>query len=355
MNKIPNVIKNILITIVILIFSFLISLIFQNLFNIENHITTLFVFAVFLISLLTEGYIYGITAAFISVLAVNFAFTFPFFAFNFTIPVNIFSAIVMIIIATLTSTLTTKIKNHDAVKAESEMERMRANLLRAVSHDLRTPLTTIYGSASTLMENKENLTEKQQEIILEGIKEDSEWLIRMVENLLSITKIDHGKVKIIKTPIVLDELIDSVIIKFNKRYPEQRIMLDIPDEIVVIPMDAILIEQVIINILENAVQHAVGMKKLYFNVFVLGNKAVFEIKDDGCGIEVNRLKTIFTGYYASDESPSDGKKKNAGIGLSVCATIIKAHGGTITAENSKNGGAIFRFTLDKEDILDEQQ
>ena len=110
-----------------------------------------------------------------------------------------------------------------------------------------------------------------------------------------------------------------------------------------------------INILENAVQHAVGMKKLYFNVFVLGNKAVFEIKDDGCGIEVNRLKTIFTGYYASDESPSDGKKKNAGIGLSVCATIIKAHGGTITAENSKNGGAIFRFTLDKEDILDEQQ
>lgn len=92
--------------------------------------------------------------------------------------------------------------------------------------------------------------------MLQDIQQDAQWLFRMVENLLSITKLDSGKVKIIKTPTVLDELIDSVILKFHKRYPDQEVEIDIPDEFVVIPMDAILIQQVLINILENAVQHA---------------------------------------------------------------------------------------------------
>lgn len=96
---------------------------------------------------------------------------------------------------------------------------MRANLLRAVSHDLRTPLTTIYGSSTTLLENSDAMTEEQKTTIVNGIKEDSEWLVRMVENLLSITRIDSGQVKIIKTPTILDELIDSVILKFKKDIP----------------------------------------------------------------------------------------------------------------------------------------
>lgn len=123
--------------------------------------------------------------------------------------------------------------------------------------------------------------------------------------------------------------------------------MDIPDDLVVIPMDAILIEQVIINILENAVQHAVNLTKLSLKVFVLEDKAVFEIADDGCGIEKERLEHIFTGYKDKEEA-ADTHKRNAGIGLSVCATIIKAHGGTISAENAKNGGAIFRFVLTTE-------
>ena len=354
MKKISSRIKNILITIVVLCLSFFISLLFQNVFGVQEHITTIFVFAVFLISLSTEGYIYGIIAAFVSMLAVNYAFTFPFFALNFTIPVNLISAIVMIVVAVLTSALTTKLKRHEAMKAESEKEHMRANLLRAVSHDLRTPLTTIYGSTSTLLENRDKLTEEQQDKILQGIKEDSQWLVRMVENLLSITRIDSGKVKIIKSPTVLEELIDSVIIKFRKRYDEQEISLDIPDDIVVIPMDAMLIEQVIINILENAVQHAKNMTKLSLRVFVLGKQAIFEIKDNGCGIRKERLEHIFTGYYEANDEPADSHKRNSGIGLSVCATIIRAHGGDISAENIKSGGAVFRFTLSTEDNTNEQ-
>lgn len=129
-------------------------------------------------------------------------------------------------------------KRHEAIKAEGEKERMRANLLRAVSHDLRTPLTTIYASSLTLLENRSNLTEEQKIKILQGIQEDADWLMRMVENLLSVTRIDSGRIKIVKTPTVLDELIDSVILKFRKRYPNQDVMLDIPDDIVVIPMYA---------------------------------------------------------------------------------------------------------------------
>ena len=221
MKKVPHTVRNVSIMLVLLCLAFLISLLFQQVFDVEEHITMLFVFAVFLTSLLTEGYVYGMIAAVVSVLAVNYAFTFPYFAFNFNVPVNFVSAIIMIVIAALTSMLTTKVKQHQAIQAETERERMRANLLRAVSHDLRTPLTTIYGSAATLLEKKGSLTEQQQERMLEGIKEDSEWLVRMVENLLSITRLDSGKVKIIKTPTVLDELIDSVLLKFNKRYPRQ--------------------------------------------------------------------------------------------------------------------------------------
>ena len=347
-----GVLKDILITAVILVSAFFISVVFQNIFEIDEHVSTLFAFAVFLISLWTTGYIYGITAAFVGTLAINYAFTFPYFAFNFTIPVNLISAIVMVTIALLTGALTTKIKHQEAIKAESEKERMRANLLRAVSHDIRTPLTTIYGSASTLIEN-EGLTETQKSKILEGIRQDSVWLVRMVENLLSVTKIDSGRVKIIKTPTVVDELIDSVILKFKKRYPDQNILVSMPDDILIVPMDALLIEQVIVNLLENCVMHARDFTKIQLRITESASKAIFEIEDDGCGIPEEKMPKLFEGYYESKDEIADSKKKNAGIGLSVCATIIKAHGGIITAENTSKG-ALFRFILDVEDNKNEQ-
>lgn len=324
------------------------SLIFEHL-DVHEHISTIFVFAVFLTSLLTDGYLYGIISAFAGMLAVNYAFTYPFFALNFIIPANFISAIIMITIAFLTSMLTTKVKRQEALKAEGEKERMRANLLRAVSHDLRTPLTTIYGASTTLLENQGTFSPEQQEAMLRGIQEDSDWLMRMVENLLSITKIDSGKIKIIKTPTVLDELIDSVMLKFRKRYPKQDVLLELPEEIVIIPMDAILIEQVLVNILENAVLHAHGMKTLRLRITTSGRQVLFEIEDDGCGISEDRLKHLFSGYYAPEETSTDSRRHNSGIGLSVCATIVRAHGGDISADNLKSGGAVFRFSLNREE------
>lgn len=350
MKKSTEYIKNFFLSMLILAGAFILCLIIQFVFQAEAIVPAVFVLAVFLISLVTEGYIYGIISALVSVLALNFAFAQPLFRFDFTIPENLISAIIMIIVTILTGTLATKIKRQEAIKAESEKERMRANLLRAVSHDLRTPLTTIYGSSSTLLDNFALFSNKQKLAMLKGMKEDSQWLTRMVENLLSVTRLDGGNVKILKTPVVLEELVDSVLLKFRKRYPEQTVEIDIPDEFITIPMDALLIEQVLINILDNAAEHAEGMTELRLKVFTIDKKAVFEISDNGCGIEPERLSTIFSGYGGG--APTD-TKINSGIGLSVCATIIKAHGGDICAENLKNGSALFRFTLDAEDIEDE--
>lgn len=353
-KDIKSILRNTSVSILILLASFGLSILLQDVLEIDEHISTLFAFAVFLISLFTNGYWYGITATLLSVIAINYAFTYPYFYVDFSVPESIFSAIVMLIISILTSTFTTKLKRWQSLKAEGEKERMRANLLRAVSHDLRTPLTTIYGASSSIVENYEKLTDAQKIQMTEGIKQDSEWLIRMVENLLSITKIDSGMVKLIKTPTVLEELIDSVIIKFKKRYPSQKVEVEIPDELVMIPMDAILIEQVLINMLENAIHHAKGMNNLKIRIYTIKSEAVFEISDDGCGIQSDKLDKLFSGINDKTLDSSDSQKRNAGIGLSVCATIVKAHGGSISASNQESGGALFTFTLATEEMRDEK-
>ena len=344
--KCKDIIKNVLLMLVMIAIGVGLCLIIKTTFTTDILIPAVMVFSVFLISVFTDGYVYGILASVVSVIIVNFAFTFPYFKIDF-----------LIAIAFITCGFTSKIKHQEMLKKESEMEKMRANLLRAVSHDFRTPLTTIYGASSALIESGSEFTDEQKEKMLRGIQQDSQWLYRMVENLLSVTRLD-GDINLIKTPIALDELIDSVLIKFAKRYPDQEVEVDLPDELVIIPMDAILIEQVIINILENAVQHAEGMKNLALNVKCDGDRVVFEVQDDGDGIPEDRLKHLFDGSLlgdSSDEVSADCRpRRNAGIGLSVCATIIKAHGGDISAYNSAEGGAVFRFTLKIEEVTDEQ-
>lgn len=349
MGRSKKISVNILLTLIILMVFFLLCLGMTHVFKIQSLVPAIFALAVFLISLITDGYIYGIIASMLSVLIQNFVFTYPYFAFNFTIPENMISAVIMLAISVMTCALMTKVMQQEKVKAEIDREKMRANLLRAVSHDLRTPLTTIYGSSSAIIDRYDDLSKEQIINLLGGINEDAQWLIGMVENLLSVTKIDDSNVNIIKTETVLEELIDSVLIRFKKRYPKQKVLVEIPDEFIVIPMDAVLIEQVITNILENAVQHATGMTKLCLSVYKKNDKAVFEITDDGCGIDKERLKNIFTGYFENKETPIDNQKHSMGIGLSVCASIIKAHEGTISASNRPEGGCCFTFSLKLEE------
>lgn len=343
------VLKDAFLSFLILACTFFLNVVLQLFLETQTLIPMIFVLGVFLISNKTRGFFWGILASLISVLLVNYAFTYPYYAFDLISPECISSAVVMLIVAIMTGILTEQLKKQEKMKAESEKERMRANLLRAVSHDLRTPLTTILGSCTTIIENYSNIPEERKITLLDEIRTDSEWLIRMVENLLSVTRIDGKKVEVKKTPTVLEELIDIVIVKFRKRCPNTTVNIDIPDDFISIPMDAMLIEQVLINILENAVYHAKGMTLLTLSVTVSENKAVFCISDNGCGIAPERIPHIFTGYLDRGSSPADGSRNNMGIGLSVCSTIIKAHGSTIAVGNNKDGGAYFTFALELEE------
>lgn len=355
MNKYYVPLKDTAISGLILALTFSVSIYIHNHLFSNELASLIFALACFLVSLTTSGYIYGIAASLISAFAVNFAFTFPYFELNFSIPENLFSAVVFLIVAILTSMLTTKIKKQEKIKAENEAERMRANLLRAISHDLRTPLTSIYGSCSAIIDNYDLIKKEQQLKLLSEISQDAQWLIQMVENLLSVTRMGADKVSIIKTPTVLEELIDTVLIKFEKRYPQQAIEVNIPDGFITIPMDAMLIEQVLINILENAVRHAAGMTQLSLAVKLSKNRAVFTVSDNGCGISCEKLADIFNGYLGKDTTGADRSKGSMNIGLSLCAAIIKAHGGEIWAENNTDGGASFSFSLTMEAEENEQQ
>jgi len=345
--------RDMLLFVCILGLCFCFSILMQDVFDIPEQITTTFAFAVFLISLLTDGYFWGLAGSAVSMLLVNYAFTFPYFEFNFVIPSNFYSAVVMALIAILTSTLTTKVKHQEAIKAETEKEKMRANLLRAISHDLRTPLTTIYGSSAALRENADTLTQQQKDKMLLGIQQDAQWLVRMVENLLSVTRMDGGNVRIFTVTTAVDELLDSALVKFQKRYPQQKVLVELPLEPALISIDCMLLEQVIINLLESAVQHAQGLTQILLRVRLLEKNVVFEVVDDGCGIPQDRLPQLFIGYLAPGDQPVDNAKRNADIGLSLCATIIHAHGGSIEAENNPSGGATFRFVLQMEEMTDE--
>ena len=321
--------------------------------RIDGVASMVFLLAVFFVSMYTDGYWWGVAGSVISVLAVNFAFRTPYFAFNFTIPENIFSGVVMLVVSFMTSTLTTRIKKQEQLRMESETEKMRATLLRAVSHDLRTPLTSIYGACSTVIENYDNLEKEQKLKLLGEACSDAQWLNRMVENLLSVTRFDGGQVAVQKTPTVLDELIDTVLVRFQKRYPKVPVTTYLPDSFIVIPMDSMLISQVLTNLLENAAVHAEGMTQLTLRVFTLGSRAVFEVSDNGCGIPKERLRTLFTGVLPADAAADSGKH-GMGIGLSVCAAIVKAHGGEIQAESKVGEGTSIRFWLETESIETEE-
>ena len=331
-------------TIIIPAAAFVVNSLLVQAYNTKTMTPMIFVLGVFLVSWRTQGYIWGIAASLISVLAVNWAFTYPYWAFDLISPQCISSAVVMLFVSVVTGTMTTRLKKQEKLKAEAEKERMRGNLLRAVSHDLRTPLTSIYGSCSVMMDNYDDLTKEKQLELLSEIRNDAKWLNRMVENLLSVTRVDEDTVRLSKQSTPLEELIDTLLVKFRKHYPQQKVIVRLPEEFLSIPMDAMLMMQVLMNLLENAVFHARGMEHLWLTVERNGNKAVFTVADDGCGIAGERLPQLFRGF-ADSAAPADGSRTNMGIGLSVCSTIVKAHGGEIQAGNRPEGGAYFRFAL----------
>lgn len=309
----------------------------------DGYAYPIFVLAVLLISRITTGYIFGIIAALFSVVGINFIFTYPYFAFDFTLSGYPLTFLTMLCVSLITCTMTTKIKQQDRVRAEIEKEKMRANLLRSVSHDIRTPLTSIAGVTSTLLETP-NLPAEQQQRLLEDARDEAQWLIRLVENLLSITRIGDDHAHITKQPEAAEEILAEAVQKFRNRFPDITVQVAAPSELLFVPMDAILIEQVLSNLLENAVIHGKTTSRILLSVCQNGSDAHFSVQDNGVGIPPKELPLLFTGMLPHSKTPTEDGKRNMGLGLSVCMAIVRAHSGTMQAQNLTEGTE-FSFDL----------
>lgn len=231
------------------------------------------------------------------------------------------------------------------ISIEAEKEKMRGNLLRAISHDLRTPLTGILGASSAILENGGKLSEETHHKLVSDIREDSQWLIRVVENLLSVTRMREDETNVIKTPEAVEEIVGEAIGRVRTRFSDRKINVKVPDQLMIVPMDGTLIEQVIINLIENAVNHSGASTTIDVIVTQEPDFAVFEVADNGEGIPPTMLPNLFTDYANRWSTVSSDSSRGMGIGLSICSSIIKAHKGVIHAENRPEGGARFIFKL----------
>lgn len=224
-------------------------------------------------------------------------------------------------------------------------ERYRGNLLRAISHDLRTPLAGIMGTAEMVM----GMTSKDDQRYphMAAIHKDANWLHSLVENILSLTRLQDGKLVLHKQPEAAEEVVGAAIRHIARHYPEYEIAVDVPDELLIVPMDAKLIGQVLINLLDNAIKHTKPQEEICVSVTkdAGANCAVFSVCDRGEGIEPADLPNIFEMFYTSRGRHADARP-GIGLGLAICDAAVKAHGGSIAACNRADGpGAEFAFML----------
>lgn len=326
----------------------------------SGNIALIYILTLIIIVRYTDGYLPGLVFSIVAVVCVNYLFTYPYFELNFTLSGYPVTFLEMFGVTLFISTMTTNMKNQaqmiaekDKLLSETEKEKMRANLLRAISHDLRTPLTGIIGASSSYLDNRELLAEDEKNAIVTHIHEDANWLLNMVENLLSVTRIRNQSSTVHKTEESVEEIVSAAINRLKKRLPEASVNVSVPDELLLLPMDAILIEQVLINLLENAIIHSQSSRPILCYVDNDEATVTFHVKDYGIGIEPERLKNIFDGNSYIGNNISDSNK-GMGIGLSICKTIITAHNGTINAKNHEQG-AEFYFTLPKGATTDESE
>ena len=350
MNRLRHITKDICITIAILGCCIFLTQIMSTFFDDNNPFaSSLFILATALVALFTRGHIYGVIASFVSVICVNVIFTFPFWEFNLSISGYSMTFSVMLSVSLIISTLTTRIKRQEFLKAEAELEKNRANLLRAVSHDLRTPLASIIGASSSLLEDK-NLSPEDSEELLSEINKDARWLVRLTENLLSVTRFSGGSVSLKKNHEVVEEIIGSAIVKVRKMYPDIIISVDNPEEILLVPMDGVLIEQVLINLFDNAVIHG-HCTHIHIVTKCDQKNVIITVTDNGKGISASAMPHLFDGTLLSKGRQNADGRRNMGIGLSVCYSIIQTHGGTMSARNNESGSAEFKFTLPMEEDI----
>ena len=229
--------------------------------------------------------------------------------------------------------------NAKQAQLDAEKERLRSSLLSSVSHDLRTPLAAIIGSASSLLQSGSLASGKEREL-LENIQEEGERLSRLVHNLIETTRLTSGAVELRKEPHSIEELVGSSLERVDKFLSGREVTTDLPEELPMVPLDSVLLEQVFVNLLDNAARHTPAGTAIAISAKRENDALLVEVADRGRGLAADELERVFEKFYHA-KSASAG----AGLGLAICHAVVEAHGGRIWAENRPEGGAVFRFTL----------
>lgn len=235
------------------------------------------------------------------------------------------------------------------IALETQRERLRSNLLRAISHDLRTPLTSISGNAGVLMEKSIALTEEKKQEIYASIYDDSMWLVDLTENLLSITRIENGTMHLQMNAELIDDVLREAIAHVDRQAARHHIRVNLEDDLLMAKMDARLIVQVIINIVNNAIKYTPEGSHICISAEKEDRMVCIHIADDGPGISDEAKVHLFDMFYTAGIGKADSRR-GLGLGLSLCQSIVEAHGGEISVENNEPHGAIFSFTLPLEEV-----
>lgn len=235
-------------------------------------------------------------------------------------------------------------KKSQEARLNAESEKLRGNLLRSISHDLRTPLTGIIGSASAIIDNYDDFDDKLKIDFAKNIYEDATWLSRSVENVISLTKMDEGGFKLNKELVIVDDIIEESISLVKKYSNDYKIKVTLPDDLLLINVDGLLIEKVLINLIENAMRHTPQNTIINIKSMKLDKDICFEVEDNGGGISEKDFGKIFERFY-SKSSEMSRDKRGIGLGLSICKSIVEVHGGKISVYNNSLGGATFRVLI----------
>lgn len=235
-------------------------------------------------------------------------------------------------------------REKEAAAVLAKNEQLRSDLLRTISHDLRTPLTSISGNAENLLHNHGTMEEELEESILRDIHEDAIWLIRLVENLLAITRMGEGRTRLNLSAQLVDDVIQEAVQQIQRRNTTHTLRVEQADELLLARMDARLITQVIINLVDNALKYSPVGSTIWICAEQVGAMAQIEVRDQGPGIPDSRKEQVFEMFYTGSSRIADCRR-SLGLGLALCRTIIEAHGGTIALTDNTPTGCCFRFTL----------
>ena len=307
---------------------------------------------VLVITVTTTGYLYGMMASVCSVLLFNYFFTVPVHTFAMTDQNDVVRLVFFLITGFISASIMVRFHNQvriaEETRAQMEREKLKSNMLRSISHDFRTPLTGIMGAAGLLKEADELDAGVRKELAGE-IQEQSVWLMRLMENILNMTKLESEEFEIRKNQEVVDDLIYEAVSHIIGLREKRRFEIKLPSELIVVNVDGKLMVQVLVNLLDNAMKHTGENGWICIEARYDAGKVWISVEDDGDGIQEDLKENIFDEFVTRSDEKGD-RQRGIGLGLAICKAVVNAHGGNICAENRKEGGARFMFWLEARQV-----